>query len=256
MFRLAPHYNPLPLSAALLVLTVLPARLPAQADPRLLDLGALLTDPKANATKRVRAAQQLGALGEKARPAARKLCLAMLDRSAQVRKAAAVALEKVHPNLAPHCITLTADSDGERHTAALQAILKLGTDANAAVPIVLNHLKYQAEGLRNLLDLNPFQARVSLVASLIALDAKVLSHIAPDEPGIANRVAALTLESDLPAEVRLAGVEALGQFGASAVEQINRLRRLRTADPEQAVREAAANALARIEGETKRRKDR
>lgn len=97
----------------------------------------LLSNP--NVALRTRSADEIGRLGEKGRPAARILCQAMLDKQQAVRVAASNALEKVHPDLHPHAVTLAVDNNFENHMRAVNAISSMER-GEAAAPIILYHL--------------------------------------------------------------------------------------------------------------------
>src|SRR5260370_19016289 len=62
-----------------------------------------------NIELRLNGAAGLEKLGTAAKPAARSLCHAMLDKSGKLQVAAANALEKVYPELHAHVVALNAD---------------------------------------------------------------------------------------------------------------------------------------------------
>ncbi len=91
--------------------------------------------------ERIQAAQQAAQLGERARPAAERLCAGAIDTDEAVRNASLVALEKVHPALFPHARTLATVKDAYTRSAAIEAIHNMGREARAALPLLLFELK-------------------------------------------------------------------------------------------------------------------
>src|SRR5258708_6460764 len=84
---------------------VLPAADDA-ADKAVLDPFIKALKPGNKLADRVRAAQELGKLGERAKPAARALCAAAIDESPKTSQAALESLEKVWPELHKQVVLL------------------------------------------------------------------------------------------------------------------------------------------------------
>src|SRR5262249_23110313 len=77
--------------------------------------------------ERVKAAEQLAEMGEKALPAARVLCEVALEPSQKVSRAALAALEKIHPDLHKSAFILVVnDEKAANHLKALADISLLG----------------------------------------------------------------------------------------------------------------------------------
>ena len=92
----------------------------SEDQPKPGSLAAMIRDLNKGERARVRAAEQLGKMGEAAKPAARVLCSAATDDSKEIRGAAIEALEKVEPSLAEPVTTLLVD--GQNSYAAAQQI--------------------------------------------------------------------------------------------------------------------------------------
>jgi HEAT repeat protein len=142
--------------------------------------------------------------------------------------------------------------------------------------ITQKHADVEAEGLEHL------KERQSRLPRLIHLDMKALAEIAGDEkivlrslgdvsrsPEVAFRRDAVAIFEDLgaakpkiraqivltlmprtrdvSADIRLLAARTLGAYGKDATRAIPALRRLKTKDPSEEVRQAAAQALDKIE---------
>jgi hypothetical protein len=154
------------------------ARPADEPDPEVKRLMRTVADSANPPATRVAAARKIGALGEeKGLPAARALCQAA-TAPGQVRTAALEALEKVHPRLYPHVVTLIADNDSNHHYQALGAIAKMGEEAGPAVPVLQAHLKFVTSLVGRLEDyddsllvMNPADTMaIPLVVELARLD--------------------------------------------------------------------------------------
>ncbi len=89
---------------------------------------------------RAQCAKDLEKLGPAARPAARALCRALFDPSANVRAAAESALEKIDSQLYWPVRTLASRPDESKHARAIAALRKMKDNARPAVPVLLYHL--------------------------------------------------------------------------------------------------------------------
>jgi serine/threonine protein kinase/formylglycine-generating enzyme required for sulfatase activity len=125
--------------------------------------------------ERVKAAEKLGSLGEKAGGVLRALCQAALDPDDEVKGAALDALEKLSPALHGPVLTLLVDRDRDKHLAAISTIARLKDGGAPAAPVLATYCAKQM----------PFNFDVKGIA--FALFA--LHRIAPHDP--------LTLESAL-----------------------------------------------------------
>jgi hypothetical protein len=128
-----------------------------------------------NKGERVKAAEKLGSLGEKAGGVLRALCAAALDPDEEVKGAALDALEKLSPALHGPVLVLLVDRDREKHLAAITAIARLKEGGAPAAPVLATYCAKQM----------PFNFDVKGIA--FALFA--LHRIALDDP--------LTLEAAL-----------------------------------------------------------
>jgi HEAT repeat protein len=260
---------------------------PAQERPEGPDDAAIARLVKAlksdNARERIRAAEQLGAMREAGRPAARGLCEAALDTREAVRQAALEALEKVHPALHKPVLTLLVDKDHQNQIKASRTIAALQEGGKAAVPVLLAHMEL-------------LKSRPSWTSLEAREDIATLVKIAPDEQPVikvlielatirgasdqayTSRIAAvsglgdigksrpekrkqivpvLIVALDFPdrfvreehwhdQQVCLAAIQALGNFGPDAKNAIPELKKLKL-NPEMRIREAATAAQEKIE---------
>jgi HEAT repeat protein len=245
------------------------------------------------AEDKIKAAGELAKLGADGRPAAKALTRLCVDPSARVSQAAQNALEKVWPELYEAGMALLKEKDealgkSPKHEEACQIILKLGDDAPAGVPFLLQYLRGHLEKDDDFFGVN---------RGLAAVDA--VSHLAPADPAFhkilvaagaatnvkhANRALALRTLGDLGEsntkvrrgfipvlkqaltampttpgmrthprynldQVRRAAVEALGKFGKDARAELPALKKIKANDPVDAVRKSAADAVAKIEGD-------
>jgi hypothetical protein len=92
------------------------------------------------AEERIEAAETLGSMGIKARPACRALCEAATDSSQKVSRAALVALEKIDPDLQKPIFVLLIDGQAANHIQALGKLDELGDKGRAGVPVVVHQI--------------------------------------------------------------------------------------------------------------------
>lgn len=117
-----------------------PAMPPAAPLPR--DIGSEIrrTAEELAATSdsaaRVKCLERLSTYGADARLASEAIIAAMRDMDEAVRDAASEAFEKVDPKLYPHVFTLIR---GEKKGEAMIALAKLGDQAKAAIPLLLDY---------------------------------------------------------------------------------------------------------------------
>jgi HEAT repeat protein len=202
---------------------------PAKPDPR--------TDPlgDANLTRlvrelrserrdeRIRAAEELGKLKDKARPAARALCEAALDAEESVRQAALEALEKVHPSLYKHVSTFLLDGNPQNRAEAAKSIRFMGKEGNAAAPLFLVQIKkdcYPRRYLNEAARTRPFIEFVS--EDVVLVDLATLRAIAPDESSTLSIIVELATyegENGEGSQVRAAAATAIGELANRRPEQ-------------------------------------
>jgi HEAT repeat protein len=175
-----------------------------------------------NEAGRVRAANQLGALGATARPATRALCEAALVPSDPLREACLDALEKIHPALAKQVLALLVDADSAHHIRASEALGKMKAEAEGAVPVLVAHLNWSvsSEGPEKA----PFKAPFSSPQAVLA-DIEALVKIAPGDRETVTALCDLLTRSVVnggPAgkrfvepRLREQAVQALGGIGSS-----------------------------------------
>jgi len=116
---------------------------PAKEDSRLASLEKRLKGKNIN--DRVKAAQEIGELGDDGKPLAKALCAAATDPSPKVAEAALAALEKVRPDLhKPVAIIATYNqiNPTERVLHAIGDITKMGQDAAPAAPTILSCIRF------------------------------------------------------------------------------------------------------------------
>ncbi|HJT78376.1 MAG TPA: hypothetical protein VJ739_14325 [Gemmataceae bacterium] len=97
-----------------------------------------------NFSERLKAAEGIGELGPKAKPARRALCEAMLDPNQRVRTAAADALKRVDPEMAELAISIYVNFSVE----AIGKAGQLKEDGEPLTPLVLEFAKQLATGTR------------------------------------------------------------------------------------------------------------
>jgi HEAT repeat protein len=220
-------------------------------------------DPK----KRSDAAKELGALGAKAREAARPLCEACIDASSRVSVASIDALEKIRPDLHKHLVTILVDSNTTKHEQAFNALAQLKDEANTVTPILLaylgrasiaNHV-YSGPPITcmNCLDavasddptiLTPLTrlARQHPGTPLAAHCIYSLSRLGEAQPDLRKKVYP-TLTAALATNCRLEAIRGLARLGPDAKDALPLLQKLRF-DSEEAVRNAAVAAIEKIQG--------
>lgn len=109
---------------------------PGAEDAKLKALLAKI-DPKHPVKVRIEAMDQLGAMEADAMPAARKLCVILLEKSPSIREAAGNALKRIHPRLQPHVQKLTTTDKYLVELNAISGIAKLVDGGEPAAPVLM-----------------------------------------------------------------------------------------------------------------------
>jgi hypothetical protein len=224
------------------------------------------------AADRVKAAEELATLSEKAKAASGPLVNSLFDPSTQVRLAALDALKKVNPTLhgpVAALVTPLTEFDFEGFNprdrlphAAVATLAKLGAEGRAALPVLIFYKREISRpggwpyvpAVVNVIAAmgSDDPAAVAALVQGLTKDADAggrlaaaqgLAGVKPTKEAIA--ALATTLRGDPEAEVRLAAVTALGKFGADAKAALKTVEAARM-DPDQRVREAARDALDKI----------
>lgn len=219
---------------------------------------------------RMKAADDLRKLGEKAKSATGALCQALFDPSPQVQVTALDALKAVNPKVHAPVATLVApltEADflfmgSTDRPKAVAALAKLGAEGRAALPVLLRYKvaiskpggwPQVPEVLAALVKVAPDDPAVAtlLVQSLSRDDhgparataAVGLSYTKPTKKSVAALGQAV--RADPEPEVRLAAVNTLAAFGAEAKAAVKAVEAAKT-DPDERVREAARKAAEKI----------
>lgn len=221
---------------------------------------------------RVKAADELAKLGEKAKAASGPLVNGLFDPATQVRLAALDALKKVNPTLhgpVAALVTPLTEFDFEGFNprdrlphAAVAALAKLGAEGKAAVPVLVFYKREISRpggwpyvpAVVNLLAAMGDDEPVAVAALVQGLTkdadagarlaaAQGLSRVKPTKEVVA--VLAAALRGDPEAEVRLAAVTALAKYGADAKAALKSIEAAKM-DPDPRVREAARDAIDKI----------
>src|SRR5262249_62096092 len=129
--------------------------------------------------EKIKAAEELAGMGEKAQPAARALCEMALSSSEKIQRAALNALEKGHPDLHGSVFVLLVDANAENHVRALSKLARLGDQGKPAVSVIFHRIKTCQEQL----DSGSRWDQSTLIA-VIVKKMEVLPKIAPEEPQV------------------------------------------------------------------------
>lgn len=223
-------------------------------------LTAALTDKQAGSPSKRIAAEEIGKLGKKGRPATKAVCQALFDPMPRVALAAADALQKIAPDLHPLIIPIIVDKN---MTVRMDAVEKLGNlreDATPALPVLV-WFRQQREStgtpvavLKAIYLTNATDPEATkLFAAWLARDrasgareyiATTLPKMEGGKKYVKNLVA--SAQTDPHPAVRMAAVKALGEFGPDAKEAVDLLRVLKVSGS-QDLREEAGKALLRID---------
>ena len=202
------------------------AALGAPAVPRLIDA---LKYPNV----RIHVVYVLGQIGPAAAPATEALAKLIGDSNPEVAQEAVLALAKIGPGAkaaVPGLAALLQSGDESNAHAAAYALGKIGPEAAAAEAALSSALN-------------------SADASLALVSAWALTQIRPASAELAAQTVPVLisgLSAPLPA-ARQGAAEALGRLGPLAKDATAALRQA-SGDQEQAVREAASEALKSIRG--------
>jgi hypothetical protein len=174
---------------------------------------------KGGATEeRIRAAEELAGLGERAAPAARALCEVAMHPSQKVSRAALQALEKVAPDLHEPVFVLLVDNAANNHLQALTKLGLLGDQGKPAVPVVFHQIKKCQEQLED--RAAPWDQQTLI--EVITKNLETLPKIAPEDRQVVKTVTDLTrFETQRPVRqtpFRDAGVRLLGELGEGHAE--------------------------------------
>jgi hypothetical protein len=130
--------------------------------------------------KRVSAAQKLAKMGSKGRPAARAICEALLGANKEEGPALVEALEKVHPDLAKHVLTLFVDTEYQHRWDAIRAIGQMKESGKPAAPVLIAHARNAMRGRTGGSSKSRFYA---LDFNLVDEDIRALGAIGSTEAG-------------------------------------------------------------------------
>ncbi len=227
----------------------------------------------------VAAAERLRKMGEKARPAARALCEAIVGTSESVRRSALEALEKIDPPLYKQVVLLVVDENTYNHVQASATLGAMGTEGEAAVPVLLSHAKKVSSAeypndamliadIAALAKLGPAESEVvKLFVEMTKLPQGRFGRGWQVRPAAINAIVAtgnaqparrkdlvqvliaateITVFGQIDEGTRLAAIKALGEFGTDAKAAIPALKNLKLSSSMR-VREAARAALDKIE---------
>lgn len=143
------------------------------------ELRPLVEQLKSGTTEeRIKAARQLGELGEKAQPAARALCEAALSPLKKVSRAALQALEPVDAELHKSVFVLIVDEKAANHLDALRKLALLGEQGKPATPIVL----YEIKRCQDLLNDPAARWGQNTLLAVTAASMRTLPKIAAEDP--------------------------------------------------------------------------
>ena len=206
-------------------------------------LGAALEDPIAK--NRAAAATALGKFQRGLDPFIPALFRTLEhDADPMVRNACATATigpPRVSAAVIPVLIQGLGSRDAEVRRAAAAGLEQFGDEARAAIPALIAVVR----------DPTPFRRLDPETDRRLPADQAIraLGRIAPDTPSAEAAVAALieALGSQSHS-MRSEAAFALSQFGGKAAGAISRLQAMSREDPNQDVRSAATDALAKIKG--------
>jgi HEAT repeat protein len=137
---------------------------------------------------KIKAADELAGMGEKAIRASRALCETALSASEKVRRAALNALEKIHPDLHATVFVLIVDEKADNHIAALTKLGLLGDQGKPAVPVVLHQIKTRQEQLTS----DAARRNQHALVQVIIKNMETLPKIAPEDPQVVKTLIELT----------------------------------------------------------------
>jgi HEAT repeat protein len=245
-----------------------------EASPELAALIKNLHDKQSKV--RIKAAEDIGKLGEEGAPAAKALCEAMMDRSPKVETAALDSLEKVRADLYKPLSTLVLDATPAKQLAAIKEIGLMGDKPGPAVNLLLTRLRSE-------LAKPQYALRGRGLSEISLAYFAAFRQIKPDEPeaiklfkvmaGVSERDSYARLESLTfleewagedeskrkeilsllnagldDAVCQLNCIQTVGGYGALAKDFVPKLKKLKLSSIEQ-IRDAAGAAADRIENQ-------
>jgi hypothetical protein len=144
---------------------------------------------KGTEEEKVKAAEQLALMGDKAKEAARALCEATVGPSKEVSRSALQALEKVAPELYEPVFTLVVDGQAANHLKAIGTLRGNGTKAKPAVPVLLHQIQKCQADLSNQLN-NGFGGgwQAETLVQVITKHLTTLSEVTPEDPEVVKTI--------------------------------------------------------------------
>jgi flagellar biosynthesis GTPase FlhF len=224
--------------------------------------GAALNLKNKDASVRIKTANRLAklpAFPEAKETVGEALVEALFDPVAGVRNAASTALEKIDPVVHPHIMTVVS---GQDKFSALIELERLGKAAKSALPVFIRYQKsspsqqlaitnnmFAGFFLNSLAKIGPDDKRVVQIV-LNEVEKKEFRLVAIpllDTVNIGRKDKVKALLSALKdGERALFVIDAIERIQPAAIEAMPALKQL-TLSPDEAVRNAAASALAKIE---------
>jgi HEAT repeat protein len=216
---------------------------------------------------RLKAMDDLAAMGPEAKEAGQALVEAMLDKTPAIATKAGDALEKIDPDVYKLVLTLAIDRDARARENAIDSLAKLGAEGKAAVPVLFVaslNVEHASHALQALTKVAPNDARVidavlrnlPVAPAEIAKGERFITNSGPRATAISvldsvtipptKSVPALISAMNDP-RVRVDAINALGKIGPKAHESVPVLSKLKR-DSSENVRDAAGKALEKIEG--------
>lgn len=167
-----------------------PRPMPVAEDATLpAELRAVAARVKAGpAEDRAKAAEELAAMGDKAKAASGVLCEAVLDSNQKVSHAALSALETINPDIKEPIFVLLVDDKAANHKEALGKLAALGEDGRPAAPVVRQEIEKCKEQIGN----NPPRWGNRILVEVVEKAMDTLPKIAPAEPQTVKTLIELT----------------------------------------------------------------
>jgi HEAT repeat protein len=248
---------------------------PGKADTKVATLAKALSNK--DRKLRLQALEELAQLGEEGKDSSPDVVALILDRSPLIREKAAETLEKINPSLHRPLVTLLVDMDHTKRVQALESIAQMGSDGEPALPVLI--ILYQQQLASRRPSIRQLRSSKKAPQRYFAVDAPTILHamvsVAPREKVVTRAVLnaisagdstlrAMAIELSAGLELdneslvqslvraledqawRVEAVNALEKLGPDAKQAVPTLKKLRF-DPSNAVREAVAKALDRIE---------
>jgi HEAT repeat protein/S1-C subfamily serine protease/DNA-directed RNA polymerase subunit RPC12/RpoP len=227
-----------------------------EADIAIPSLTEALHDPQTPV--RMHAAKALGAMGVAAKISIPTLAKALeSDKSPDVRAEAVLALSKMGPDAKaalPQLEAALKDPNLEVRLSILSAIASIGPDAKGVAPLLVKTMKeknrdYRAGVIKALGAIGPDAAKDTLEPLIGSLQEAHLQRDATEALGKMGKPAVKPLTNLLihrDPNIRACAVEALGEIGPDAKSAVDLLNRLAKFDRVPEVRDAAKEAVKKI----------